>query len=104
MAKRGRSAVPAIFFRTRRCRFTRDARFSSARMLRGSLGGLAGLLPYVLALIPDALALVRLGLADLPDLRGDLTDQLLVDASNHDPRGRRHLELDAVRRTERDGV
>src|SRR5439155_6900476 len=68
------------------------------------LGGLAGLLPHVLAFVPNALALVGLRLADLPDVGGHLADLLLVYAPDHDPGRRRHLELDAGRRLDRDRV
>src|SRR5204862_6782800 len=64
---------------------------------RRSLRGLPGLLPHVLALVADALALVRLGLADLADVRGDLADGLLVDAPDRDAGRRRYLELDPLR-------
>src|SRR5919197_1027887 len=47
--------------------------------------GLAGLAPHVLAFVPDPLGLVRLRLADRPDLRGRLPHQLLVDAPHRDP-------------------
>ena len=43
----------------------------------------------VLALVADALALVRLGRAHLADLGGDLADLLLVDALDDDLRRRR---------------
>ena len=83
--------------RTRPCRRMRASRFVLRSHQLRSLGGLAGLLADVFALVADALALVRLGLADLADVRRDLADQLLVDAAHHDPRGRRDLELDARR-------
>src|SRR3712207_6301503 len=57
------------------------------------------LFPYTTlfrSLVPDPLALVRLGLADLPDVRGDLADELLVGPAHDDRRRRRHLELDPV--------
>ena len=60
------------------------------------LTGLAGLADDVLALVADALALVRLGLAEVADLGGHLADPLLVDATHDDLRGCRHLEADAV--------
>src|SRR5947209_1019691 len=41
---------------------------------------LSGLADDPLAGIADALALVRLGFADLPNVRGDLSDELFVDA------------------------
>src|SRR2546430_6839137 len=62
-----------------------------------SLTRLPGLALHVLAGVADALALVGLGLADLADVGGDLTDHLLVDALDHDSRGDRHLEGDAGR-------
>src|SRR6266542_1071068 len=82
-ASRGRWGLPETFFRTRPCRRSRATRFASTRMLRGSLRGLARLLPDVLPLVPDAFALVRLGLAGLPDVRRDLPDQLLLVALGH---------------------
>ena len=45
-----------------------------------SLTSLSDLAADVLAGVADALALVGLGLAQLADVRGDLADQLLVDA------------------------
>src|SRR6266536_6307895 len=109
--RRGRSAVPATFPRTRRCRRSRSWRDVATVMLsyrrrsrlsapagrwRGSGGtgrfpqrnqmwsgrrscSLAHLPSHVLALVADALALVRLGRADLADLGCDQTDLLLVD-------------------------
>src|SRR5581483_2925282 len=61
-----------------------------------ALRGLTGLLPHELVLVPDALALVGLGLADLPDVRRDLSDGFLVVAPHHDLRGGGDLELDAL--------
>src|SRR5258707_12767052 len=52
----------------------------------------------VLALVADALALVRLGRAHLADLGGDLSDLLLVDALDDDLVRRGDLERDAERR------
>src|SRR5581483_991370 len=73
------------------------ARVASARRpSRPALRGLAGLLAHELVLVPDALALVGFGLADLADVRRDLADGLLVVAAHHDLRGRRNLELDPL--------
>src|ERR671936_78061 len=71
--RRGRSAVPRTLPRTRRWRRSR-----ASRTLR--LGTLAHLPAHVLALVADALALVRLRRAHLPDLRRRLPDELLVDS------------------------
>src|ERR1700710_1396816 len=49
-----------------------------------------------LALIPHALALVRVGLADLADLGGDLADQLLVDTADPQAGGRLDGEGDPL--------
>src|SRR5205807_9155822 len=68
------------------------------------LGTLADLPADVLALVADALALVRLGRAHLADLGGRLPDHLLVRALDEDLRRRRHLEGDALARLDRDGV
>src|SRR5688572_30231972 len=103
-ASRGICPDPATPLRTRRCRRIRASRLTFASMfLPGSLGGLASLAADVLALVPDSLPLVRLGLADLPDVRGDLAHLLLVVAPHGDPRGRGDLELDALRLGELDG-
>src|SRR6476469_1079360 len=83
--RRGRSAVPATFLRPRTCRRRRDLTrpavcllfFSEIAM---SLTSLSDLAADVLARVAHALALVRLGLAQLADLGGGLTDELLVDA------------------------
>src|SRR6266536_2437390 len=103
-ARRGAPAEPLRCLRTRACRRRRPRRFVAASMLLGSLGGLAGLLADELALVPHALALVRLGLADLPDVGGDLADHLLVVPPDRDPRGRGDLELDALGRLDVDRV
>src|SRR5262249_61396984 len=76
-SRRGRSALPRILPRTRRCRRRRAS-------LVVRLGTLAHLSADVLALVADALALVRLGRPDLPDLGCRLADDLLVDAAGDD--------------------
>src|SRR4051812_40826682 len=48
------------------------------------------------ALVADALALVRVGLAQLADVGGDLADLLLVDAAYDELRRALHLEADAL--------
>src|SRR5262249_24026496 len=53
---------------------------------------------HELALVADALALVRLRRAHLADLRRRLADELLVDAAHDHLRRRRHLELDPLAR------
>src|SRR5919106_3497156 len=103
-ARRGTSAAPLIRLRTRRCRRTLARRLRAASIKRAPLGrsasghrplgGLAGLLPHVLALVADALALVRLGLPNLSHVGGDLADELLVDALHHDAVRGGDLELD----------
>src|SRR3546814_18333699 len=59
------------------------------------LARLSGLLGDVLAEVPDALALVGLGLADLAYVGGDLANRLLVDAPDHYAVRSGHLEGDA---------
>src|SRR4249919_3320230 len=92
-ARRGRSAVPMIFLRTRRWR-----RFRCSSLVSGIAIGprllrrLAGLAHDALAGVTDALALVRLGLADLANVGRDLTDELLVVAAHDDARRLRDLE------------
>src|SRR6188768_2552556 len=98
-ARRGRSAVPRTFLRTRRCRRCRGSSEGFFfELIRTSLARLSGLALDVLAGVPDALALVRLGLADLANVGGHLADLLLVDAPHDDPGRDGHLELDAVGR------
>src|SRR5262245_20132713 len=65
---------------------------------------LADLSADELALVADALALVRLGRADLADLGRGLAHHLLVDALDDDLRRRRHLELDSLARLDPDRV
>src|SRR6185437_12147666 len=77
MPRRGRSAVPRTLPRTRRWRRRRA-------WYVVTLGTLTNLPPDVLALVADALALVRLGRTHLPDLCGRLADDLLVDAAHDD--------------------
>src|SRR3954451_22136074 len=116
---RGRSAVPCTFARTRRRRLRRFAGAVrtvmpycsacwSAPRRRGCFGGwscpLAHLPGDVLALVTDALALVRLRRPLLANNRGDLADNLLGVALDDDARRDRHLELDALRRLDRHGV
>src|SRR3954469_8395933 len=126
---RGRAAVPMTLARTRRRRRSRCWGLvltvtSSSRARSGPVGddptcagslrrlgcsggvsrALAHLPGHVLALVADALALVRLRRALLADVRGDLADELLVDALDDDARRQRHLELDALRRLDRDRV
>src|SRR5215472_13541148 len=69
--RRGRSAVPCTFARTRRWRRRRAS-------LTVRLGTLAHLPADVLAFVADALALVRLRWAHLADLGGRLADHLLI--------------------------
>src|SRR3970282_2400573 len=88
-ARRGRSGVPRIFFRSRRWRRMRAAwdvfcRFIALDLMQ-RLAGLAGLAPHVLPFVANALALVGLRRPDPADLRRDLADQLLIDAVDVDP-------------------
>src|SRR6476620_3813740 len=69
-----------------------------------SLTSLSDLAADLLARVADALALVGLGLAQLADLGGRLTDELLVDASDAEPGRTLDGEGDAVGRVERDRV
>src|SRR5439155_11088697 len=69
-----------------------------------SLCGLAGLLADVFALVAHALSLVRLGPADLADVRRDLTDHLFVVPADGDAVGRGDLELDPLGRLHGHGV
>src|SRR6476619_8558929 len=86
--RRGRSAEPCTFARTRRWRRRRPS-------LTVRLGTLADLPADVLALVADALALVRLWRAHLANLGGRLADHLLVRPLDENLRRRRHLEGDA---------
>src|SRR3954447_9465674 len=71
------------------------ALFGRLRRVYGSCP-LTDLSSDVLALVADALALVRLGRANLADLGRGLADDLLVDAADDDLRRHGHLELDPL--------
>src|SRR4051794_30209649 len=106
---RGRSAVPWSFLRPRtwRCRraFVRDAGcLCLDREIPMSLTSLSDLAADVLAGVAHALALVGLGLAELADVRGDLADQLLVDALDAEVGRVLDGERDALGRLEGDRV
>src|SRR5215510_6827287 len=90
-ARRGRCALPRTFLRTRRCRRVLATGFVWLIARSSSLRRLAGLAQDALVDVPDPLALVGLGLADLADVGRDLADQLLVDALHGDAVRRRHL-------------
>src|ERR1700722_3874022 len=62
------------------------------------LTSLPDLAADLLTLIPHALALVRVRLAELTDSRRHLAHQLLVDALDHEPGGSLHTEGDPLRR------
>src|SRR5918911_4093459 len=79
----------------------RELRASSASPRLGPLPDLA---THVLALVTDALALVRPGRANRPHLGGRLADLLLVDALHDDLRRRGHLEADPGAGLDDDGV
>src|SRR5947207_6716466 len=93
--RRGRSAVPATLPRMRRWRRRRAVRVGLVFIVSSSSGALADLAAAGLALVPDALPLVRLGRTDGPDLGGHLPDGLLVDAAHADLGRRGDLEGDA---------
>src|SRR5689334_4755456 len=101
-ARRGRSAEPVTFARTRRCLRRRACCLVLIAMV--SLGSLSDLADDVLAGVANALALVRLGRAPLADLGGDLADLLLARAADDDLRRLRHLERDPLGRLHRDGM
>ena len=58
----------------------------------------------VLALVADAVAVIRLGNADGAKVCRDLTDEHLVDARNDDVRLRGALDLDALGLSDFDGM
>src|SRR3954468_13614677 len=109
-ARRGSTSVPARRRRIRAWRFCRAAPreascvivlvprgcSSSGLLLAADLAGLAGLAADVLAGVAHTLALVRLRLARLADLGGDLADQLLVDADHREAGRVLDLEGDAL--------
>src|SRR6202034_2954604 len=68
------------------------------------LPSLPDLATDLLTLVTHALALVRVGLAELADLGGDLADLLLVDALDDEPGGRLDPEGDSLRRVHRHRV
>src|SRR5215475_8475980 len=111
MASRGLSAVPVIFLRTRRCRRARrDVRAAvclpalalvAAMSLLPSLPDLAA---DVFAGVPQALPLVRVGLAELAYVGGDFAHLLLVDPLDNQPGGGFDAQRDPFRRADGDRV
>src|SRR5438270_13537071 len=95
--RRGFCGVPLTLPRTRLWRRSRPS-------LTVKLGTLAHLPAHVLALVADALALVRLGRANLADLGRGLADHLLVGSLDDDLCRHGHLERDAGARLDRHGV
>src|SRR5437868_1174496 len=108
MARRGRSAVPAMRARKRRCRFCRASSRSvnaiSAPLLRlrADLAGLARLATDVLAGVLHALRLVGVRDAERADLRRDLAHDFLVRTRDAHLLGRLEGEADAGRRVDLD--
>src|SRR5690348_7495783 len=102
-ARRGRSAEPVTFARTRRCRRRRACCLVLIAM-SFSLRSLSDLADDVLARVADALPLVGLRRPPLADLGGDLADLLLARAADDDLGRLRHLERDALWRLNRDGM
>src|SRR5215212_4247975 len=90
--RRGLEAVPATLRLTRLRRFSLCARFSRTAIFL-LLSGLADLAPDLLVAVADALALVRLGRTDHPDLRRRLAHPLLVYPAHDNSRRVRDLEL-----------
>src|SRR4026209_2872435 len=113
IANRGRAVLPATRSRRRAWRLCRAAeRLASAviwsffrgLLLAADLAGLAGLAADLLARVADALARVRLGLAGRAHARGDLADELLVDADDGQLGRVLDLEADTRRRVDLDGM
>src|SRR5690349_7376036 len=116
--RRGRSFVPRMRFRWRswiqwrRSSFVRIFMPSalcplpSALRLRCALlrTGLAGLLLQHLAGVAHALLLVRVRLAQSADVRGDLPDELTIDAGHRDVRLLLDRDVDPLRDVEHDRV
>src|SRR6185436_14085973 len=115
-ARRGRTSVPARWRRMRSWRLRRAApreatcvivsvlQRQCVLLLAADLAGLAGLAADLLAGVAHALALVGLRLAGRADLRGDLADQLLVDADDREAGRVLDLEADALGRVDLDGM
>src|SRR5882672_3782492 len=80
---RGRSVVPMIRLRCRR--WIRSLR-SAFVWIFITWPRLPGLLLQDLARVANALLLVRIRLAQPPDIRGDLADELPIDARHGDVR------------------
>src|SRR5712691_3366826 len=92
IARRGRCAVPEIFFRIRRCRRSWAAlRLYMARLLNSLAFLAANLLPGV----AHAFAFVRFRRIGAANFRRDLPDQFFVDPLNGDlcPIGHRDFDL-----------
>src|SRR4051812_30978487 len=79
-------------------------RLPARLLLAADLAGLAGLAADLLAGVAHALALVGLRLARRADTRGDLADELLVDAEDRETGRVLDLEADPGRRIDLDRV
>src|SRR4051794_3360726 len=99
---RGRSLVPEIRLRWRSWMRTRRSSLVLILMLLGS--GLSGLLLQHFTGVADALLLVGIRFAQPADVRGDLADQLAVDARHGQVRLLVDRDVDPVRDVEDDRV
>src|ERR1700738_4704029 len=119
ITRRGVSALPEIFLRSRACRRSREARRASDTFcptgLRVAdtlsfvveailLTCLSDLAADLLALVANALALVGVWAPQAADVRRDLADLLLVDTRDRELGGRLHREGDALRRLDQHGM
>src|SRR4029077_7164379 len=117
--RRGISAVPSIFLRSRACRRNRETRrvsdtfwppglrvadAPSLTFVAILLTCLSDLAADLLAFVANALALVRVWAAQAANVRRDLTDLLLVDAGDRELGGRLNREGDALGRRDHDGM
>src|SRR5215207_7749183 len=99
---RGRSGAPKSFLRPRNWRRILARVLTAVPLCEDSdtaisLTRLSNLAPNLLARVPNSLALVRLRLAQLANVRSDLADPLLVDAQHREPGRRLDVERDAIR-------
>src|SRR5215204_321651 len=106
---RGRSGAPKSFFRPRSCRRILARVLTAVPLCEDSetaisLTSLSDLATDLFARVPNALALVRLRLAQFANVRSDLADPLLVDAQHREPSRRLDVERDALRGADLDRV
>src|SRR5260221_13655039 len=102
--RRGRAPSPETRLRMRRRRIARRSSLLCCPLMLCRPRCLTGLTTDVPTLVLHALALVGLGRTETADVRRDLSDEVLVEATDVHPRRALGLDRDSRRRLEQDRV